>query len=837
LIITTKPGVVSEPKFSVDYYEGFSRLTQRPEMADAYQYMAAANEAAINSSGTPRYTEDYINATQKANGLIPNDNPQMFNPYLYPNVNWMDEMFNDMGNNRRVNLNLRGGAPKATYYASLSYYDEKGLTKSDPSQAYNSEITYNRYNFLTNINLKVLEKTTLDVGVNGYFATGNYPEISTSDLFRKSMTVSPVMMPKLYPDGSIPGVNKENEDMSNPYAELTRRGYKDEYNTQVNSNIKLVQNLDFWSWSKGLKAHAMIAFDVKDKQVLHYKIRESSWKPNGTKSDTGLWNEDVYDENGILKLVEEYQGNNTLSYEMKANAGDGEGSRDILSWRTFYAEAAINYNRTFNSLHNVTGLFLFNMKDYRNPNTNTLFNSLAYKDMGFSGRATYSYNDRYFAEVNLGYTGSQNFSPERRFGFFPAFALGWVLSNESFWQPLSPYISFLKLRYSDGYVGSDSLGGDRFGFTTEMEDTDHGYSFGGKSEGGVQVKRYGALVMWSRIHARNLGLDVNFFGDKLNFVFDAFKEKRDKIYTQRMSIPDYAGFSNLPNGNVGVVENRGFEASFEYNQAIGRDWFISLRGNFTYNEDEIIDNDEPEPAYPWLSTKGRNVLAREGYIAEGLFSSEEEIVERNIRQFGEDYPGAITRPGDIKYKDLNGDGAIDANDKTQIGHGDVPKYYYGFGGDFRYKNVSLGILFQGTSGADRHLEGRSIHPFQGDGGLGNLFANIDDRWSPDDPTNQNVFYPRLAWGGGDAGNVNNFVTSTWWQRDVSFLRLKQFTVSYYFPQKWMDKTFMERGRLYVMGANVFTWSNFKLWDPELNTNNGSSYPNVTTFSVGVNFSF
>ena len=333
----------------------------------------------------------------------------------------------------------------------------------------------------------------------------------------------------------------------------------------------------------------------------------------------------------------------------------------------------------------------------------------------------------------------------------------------------------------------------------------------------------------------DIDLEVKFLNNDLSFVFDLFKERSDNIFIARNNLPQYDGFAADANANVGVVENKGFEASFEYNHQFGRNFLVALRGNFTMNEDRIVENAEPTPAYPWLERRGTNILATFGYIAEGLYSSDEDIAQRGITQFGETYPGQLVKPGDIKYKDLNGDGHIDEYDMTRIGNGDVPKYYYGFGGDFRYKNFGLGILFQGTAGADRVLSGSGIRPFVSSSGGGSLYSNILDRWNPENPTNDDVFYPRLAWSGADPSNTNNFVTSTWWLKNMNFLRLKQFTISYYFPDSWSKKTPLRGGRFYIMGSNVFTWSKFKLWDPELNTNNGINYPNVTAYTFGVNF--
>lgn len=822
ILITTKPGIVSEPKFSVDYYEGFTRLTRIPDLVDGYEYMDAVNEAYNNTYGAPYYSQQYIENTKMANGLIPNtSNDRTVNKYLYPNVDWMKELYKNFGRNRRANLNVRGGAPNASYYISLSYYDESSLTKTDPKQPYSTEISYNRYNFLTNINLKATKKTTMDVGVNGWFSSGNYPAVDLNDIFSKAMMINPVIYPVEYPDGSNPGFSQYQREFDSPYVTLTRRGYKTEYKTQINSNLKVTQDLDFWDWSKGFTAHALIAFDVRANQQLNYKVDDSTWKPAGRKNGD-VWVDDgnLFDEAGNLILQEEYKGNSTVNFE-----------RDKQVYRTFYAEAALNYKRLFGGVHNVSGLLLFNMRDYRDANGDNLINSLPYKQMSLSSRVTYSYNDRYFIEGNVGYTGSENFSPGHRFGVFPAMAVGWVPSNEKFWASVAPYISFLKFRYSHGLVGSDSLGDTRFGFETEIT-SKNGYS-NSWAQGGIGINKYGYQARWCTILKQDLGIEINFLNNDLAFVFDLFKEHRDKIFVSRNNLPLYAGFAVSASGNVGIVENKGFEASFEYNHQFGKDWTVSLRGNFTMNEDEIIENAEPAPAYPWLEKRGTNVLARFGYIAEGLYESEEEIKERNITQFGETYPGQLVKPGDIKYKDLNGDGHIDEYDMCKIGRGDVPKYYYGFGGDFRYKNIGVGILFQGTAGADRVMEGSGIRPFTSSTGGGTLYANITDRWSKDDPSNDNVFYPRLAWSSADPSNINNFQTSTWWQKDMSFLRLKQFTVSYYFPKAWTKKSFLSGGRFYIMGSNVLTFSKFKLWDPELNTNNGISYPNVSSYTIGV----
>ena len=821
ILIKTKPGKVGKPQFSVDYYEGFVTLTKKPEMADAFTYMDAANEAYMDTRGSMLYSPQYIEATKKAHGLLPNDNPLMFNPYLYPNVDWMNELFNDWGHNRRVNVSVRGGVPNATYYVSLSYYNEKGLTRTAEMENYDANIRYDRYNYTANLNLKPTETTTIDLGFNGFLSMGNYPQQSTSDLFASAMEINPVYLPLMMPDGSVPGIST-NGDLRNPYADLTRRGYKNEARNQLNSNIRLTQDLGFWKWSKGLTASAMLAFDVHNSRDLKYNKREDTYNFAGTKDENGLWNDDVFDADGNYRYALTYTGHKDLAFD--------QGASDS---RSTYFEASLNYDRSF-GLHRIGGLLLYNQKIYRSSSDN-LIGSLPYKQQGLAARATYSWNDRYFFEANLGYNGSENFSPEKRFGFFPAFGLGWAISNEAWWESLQETVSYFKVRYTDGLVGTDAVTGRRFMYLDQMASVD-GYRFGDQNNGvgGWGFSKYGANVGWSTSRKQDLGVDLKFFKDNLSLTLDIFKEHRKDIFITRRVIPDYSGFVEMPYANLGVVDNKGFEATLEYTQQLGKKCFLTVRGNFSWNEDKIIENDDPRVQYPWMEKRGTNVNGRWGWIAEGLFTSEEEIMD-HAKQFGEGHPGQISKVGDIKYKDLNGDGVIDDYDKCLIGQGDVPKIYYGFGADLQLGDFSVGALFAGNAKADRCLGGNAMYPFNDGSGITNLFANITDRWSADNPTNQDVFYPRLHHGNN--ANQNNMKTSTWWQKDVSFLRLKQLTIAYQLPKKLINQTFLKSARIYVMGTNLLTFSKFKLWDPELNTNNGTAYPNVRTYSVGVNVSF
>lgn len=835
IIIKTKPGKASKPQFTVIYNKGLTRLTQKVDMADAYQYMSAANDA----YGSVKYSPEYIEATRKADGLIPNDNPKMYNKYLYPNVKWMDEIFNDFAENQKANLSVRGGSPNAAYYLSLSYFDEVGLTKVDNLAKYNSTMRFSRYNFTTNINLKVSNKTTIDVGVQGFVGQGNYPYISPSDAFKQAMLISPVEFPATYPGGQIPGRNP-NGDSRNPYADITSRGYKTEYENQINSNLRVSQDLDFWEWSKGLKAFAMYAFDVKLAHNVGYGKRENTYYPSASKDETtGLWidsaEKPLYDADGNLIFgTPTYTGTSILGFEPSVGLSHNN-----------YLEAGLTYERLFENDHRVSALCLFNQKIVTNNTAGNYVNSIPSKNRGIAGRATYSFKDRYFTEFNIGVNGSENFAPSNRYGAFPALGFGWAVSNEPFWKPIIDYVSYFKIRYTNGLVGADAIPNRRFGFTDIMDASQAGYTFGNNSLSGVALTEYGTPVRWSTSRKQDLGFDLKFFKDKLAVNVDLFKEHRTDIFLRRAGVPDLIGLASKPYGNLGIVDNKGVEVSLDYGQAIQKNMFLTIRGNFTWNRAVVVEDDSPIQEQPWLNTRGVSINSTWGYQALGLFTSEEEIAS-SPRQFGETNPGDNTRVGDIKYKDIDGNGVIDSYDMTVIGKGDVPPMYYGFGADFSWGNFSIGALFQGTLDADRLISGTSIQPFSGDGGLGNLYSNIDDRANNyiqvdengvETLTNQNVFYPRLAWGGATAANVNNFKPSTWWIKDVSFLRLKQFSMGYQFPKAWVDMIGFSNGKIFVMGSNLLTWTKFKLWDPELNTSNGTSYPNVTTYSLGLSFNF
>lgn len=807
ILIQTKKGVAGKPAINFNYYEGISTFTRLPEMADGQTYMNLVNEALTTRGQTPKYSNDYIQKTINKT-----------DPLLYPDVDWFDAVFNKYSRNRHGNLNITGGVPSAKYFVSTGYYEETGLLKTDDLAQYNSALKYTRYNFTSNLNLEITRTTKLDLGVQGFVSNRNAPAISSGDIFAQAMTIPPVEFPISYPGNFIPG-RSANGDQRNPYADLTRRGYANSFNNQIFSNVRITQDLSFVT--KGLTFSTMFSVDVTSGRNITRTKREPTYFPNADKP---------YNDDGTINLERTYDGDgNYLKFANNSFLG-----------RKYYTESSLNYDRTFGK-HRVGGLLLFNQEDRTNAigssdqNTNNannqFINSIPYRLRGLAGRATYSYDDKYFAEFNMGYNGSENFVPTKQYGFFPAFGIGWIPSQEKFFEPLKKAINYLKVRYTNGYAGEDLNGARRFAYIDILNDGAPGYGFGNNGQtnfSGINIQDYAVDVTWSKSHKQDLGIEIRTLKDKLSLTVDFFKEHRTGIFLRRGAVPSYVGLLQSPYGNLGIVDNKGVEASLQNDITIGNVG-LNVRGSITYNKDKVVENDQPAPTYPWMDARGTNVLAQFGYIAEGLFKNQEEINTSAV-------PGAkeSIMPGDIKYKDLNNDGVINAYDVTRISRGDIPAIVYGFGLNVSYKNFNLGGFFQGTAQAQRYISGKAIQPFSTDGGISNAYAIATDRWTPENP-DQNAMYPRLAYG--DAANSNNTQTSSWWVKDASFIRLKTAELGYTFPKATFRRLGVKSARVYMMGYNLITISDFKLWDPEINTGNGTTYPNVKTLSLGINAQF
>ncbi|WP_335965039.1 TonB-dependent receptor [Galbibacter sp. PAP.153] len=808
ILIETKRGEIGKPEVSIDYNEGFTFFTRLPDLANGETYMRLANEALTTRGQEPKYAEDYIQNT--VNNV---------DQFLYPDVDWMDAVFKDYGRNRRASVNVTGGAEDALYYVSLGYYDETGLFITDGLESYNSDTRFKRYNFTSNLTLDITKTTKVNIGIQGYLSEGTYPGAGVGSVFSAAMEAPPVEYPILYPGGYVPG-KSSNGGLRNPYADVARRGYQNENKNQMYSNLRVTQELSFLT--EGLSWTGMFAFDTYNEQFINRSKRESTYFVDQNFP---------YTEDGALLLNETFTGQNFLGYD-NSNGGN----------RRFYLETSFNYDRTFDK-HRFGGLLLFNRTDYVDAFADNFTASIPYRNQGLAGRITYSYDDRYFVEVNAGYNGSENFAPSNRYGFFPSFAAGWIISNEDFFEPLSGVIDYLKIRYSDGKVGSATTNNDndRFLYISRVEQNDDwGFDFGESPQftNGIRETYYGVDVTWAEARKQDLGIELNVLDNSVQIIFDVFKEYTKGAFLQRGDLPNYIGLYSDPYGNLGIVENKGFDGSLNYRKSFG-ELNVGIRGNFSYNRNEIIENGQPQQLYEWQDKRGTPLLANFGYVAERLYTLEDDTDgDGFITPDDGDFPTQFGQimPGDIKYEDLNNDGKIDSYDQKEIGQGDVPALTYGFGITADYKGFDISLFFQGQNEADRMIGGSGIQPFVGGGGTGNLYTVAEDRWTPEN-NNPYALYPRLSYGDTGLGQNNNTQGSTWWLREINFLRLKTAEIGYTLPKNISDKLSLGNTRFYVRGTNLFTISDFDLWDPELNTGNGGVYPNISVVSMGVNVLF
>ena len=786
IIINTKSGLKGRPKFSVRYTEGLTKPTKITDFADGATYMEMSNEASLTRGGGKLYSQEIIDKTRRGE-----------DPYLYPDVDWMKQILRNFSRNRSANVNVQGGSDKAVYYIGLAYYDENGMYKDTKLADYNSNTFYRRYNVTSNLTLNPFRTTEIKLGIQGYLANANYPASSQASIFESAYFTPPTYIAPLYPDGKLGAFSGGD---INPVAQLGATGYANQWRSQVYSNLRITQQI-----YKGLSVSGMFSFDT-----YNYTSNRFTKTPN-TYHATGR------DANGNLLYEQTRQGTENLAYGLSA-----KGNRAI------YLEAAVNYRNTFGR-HTVSGMMLFNQSDEINTKASNVEEALPYRFRGLAGRFTYSFDDRYFGEFNFGYNGSENFAPNHRYGFFPSVGLGWVITNEPFFKGggATEVIQYLKLRGTWGRVGNSNISGRRFAYLATVKDNkDTSYQFGKNMDqtyGTTAIDEYAVDVTWEIADKANIGLDMRLLNNKFNLQFDAFKESRKGIYLRRTSIPSYFGMINNPYGNIGKVENKGIEMSVSYANS-WRDWSLSVMGNYSFNRNKVLEDDSTV-AYPWQKTIGNKVDQRFGLIALGLFESPEEIAAAPV-QVGD------TRPGDIRYKDINGDGKIDEYDKVPIGWGSVPEIIYGFGFSVGWKSLSLSAMFQGAAHVDAMLSGEGVLPFTQGSSRGNLLSNITDRWTEANPR-QDVFYPRLS-----IGNMNmNYEASTWWLKNTSYLRLKNIELSYTLPDRWMKRIHINNARIFIQGVNLLTFSKFKLWDVELGDGRGAKYPNIGSVSLGINFNF
>lgn len=566
ILITTRRGFDGKAKVDARYEQGFSFATKRPSYMRAYERSVLFNEAIdANPSAAQslKYSNEEIIAMRDGT-----------DPELYPDVDWQDVLMRKYSMNEKLSVNISGGSKWVKYFSAMSVYNQEGQYAVNNSDypwvstkigSYGKNINYIRYNFRTNVDMDITKWTRVSLGLQGNVANNVEPAEGSDNIYLWINNCAPNAFPVLYKDGKFPG----RDSLYNPYIQLTQRGYKTTTTNELRTNLSISQDFSFWSWAKGLSAIVRYAYDA-----VNYDVAKRS-------RDLTLYEALGRDEAGDIqyKVIDANKQQEYLNYSSSASGN-----------RSQYFEASLNYDRAFGK-HEVGGLALYYMKDYRINTASSYISSLPNRSLGIAGRVTYGYDKKYLAEVNIGFNGSENFPKGQRMGFFPAVALGWVVSNEGFLKDNS-VLTWLKLRASYGRVGSDQIRSTRFAYLSTLKDADGTSDFGlnfNKGIGGLAEDQLAAQnITWETASKYNVGLELGFW-NAFRATFEGFYEKRSNIFIQPQ-VSEIAGLQNPAYANTGVMDNRGFEATLEYNKAFDNGMVFTARGNYTFARNKYIDD-------------------------------------------------------------------------------------------------------------------------------------------------------------------------------------------------------------------------------------------------------
>lgn len=804
VLITTKRGEKGKVKINVKAGFDWNTPVKVPEYASGYDWARLANEALVGRYENPLYTNEELDIIQ--HGLDPD---------LYPNIDWRDLMLKKGAPSYYANISFSGGSDNVRYFVTGRYTGENGRYRTSSSEnKYNTNSTYERWNYRANVDMNLTRTTVLSVGVGGWLVNRTSPSSSSGDIWQSFASYTPVTAPRKWSTGQWPIVS----GMTTPEYQMTQTGYRTIWENKMETNVGLEQDLSFIT--KGLKFNGVFAFDTYNKNTIVREKGEELWSA-----------ESLRDGNGNLVLKRE------------ANAKAMSQAKTVEGDKRYYLQASLDYSRLFAEKHRVGAFAMVYQQETSDVNfaEDDLMASIPHRTLAYSGRFTYAYKDKYLTEFNWGYTGSENFEKGKQFGFFPAVSVGWLLSEEPFIKKMMPWMDQFKIRASYGEVGNDEIAGRRFPYITLVNTDDNSYSFGeftNNSAQGYRIKTMGTpYLTWEVAKKYDVGVDFSFFNSKITGTIDWFLDKRDDIFMKRNQMPLTTGLADqTPMANVGKMKSYGWDGNIAYTQRIGQ-VNLQLRANFTYQTTDVIDRDEAANELWYKMEKGFQLNQSRGLIALGLFKDQEDI-DRSPSQVA--LSNKTILPGDIKYKDVNGDGVITDDDKVPLGYRETPGLQYGFGLSANWKNWGINMLFQGTGKCDFFVGGSGPHAFH-DGKRGNILQVMVDgnRWIPkeisgteatEDP---NADWPRLTY----TNNNNNNCKSTYWLKERKYLRLRNLEITYDLPQMWTRKFLVSNMRIGFIGQNLFTWAPFKWWDPEGTNESGSSYPINRTYSCYIQFSF
>ena len=811
VLVTTKRGTTDRLQITGRANFTVSHLTHMPEYLGSYEYAKLANEARAVRGNLPLYSDIELDIIK-----------YHLDPDLYPDVNWQKELLHKNSLSQTYFINARGGGSLARYYLSLGTSYESAAYRQDKSSKYSTSVGYRTINYRANLDINLTKTTQLYFGADGFVSIKKEPGNNDTDaLWATQRNLTPITIPTKYSTGQLPAYGANNA--YSPYVMLNNTGMTNIRHFRGKATLEIKQDLSMLL--DGLKLRAQGAYDNSSNLKEIRSILPEMYYAS-TRKYTG--------ELGIVKRVEAQPA--TYRHE----------DEQYYKW---HFETTATWDKIIREDHRVGLLAYYYMSseqtmngsiDARDATLRSMY-AIPIRYQGLSGRITYGFRDTYFMDANFGYTGSENFQAGHRFGFFPSVGLGWVPTSYNWVREKMPWLSFLKIRASYGSVGNDRLTDERFPYLTLMQVSGGGGGWG-STNGYITEERVGAdNLRWERAKKADIGIEGKLFNERLEFIIDFFRDRRDGIYQRRSQIPGYVGLMQMPFGNVGKMKSYGSDGNISYRHDFGKDWSLTVRGNFTYSANKVENWEQAEQPYDYQNYTGYVNNAFRGLIALGLFRDEQDVKQSPRQTFGS------YMPGDIKYKDVNGDGIIDDDDKVPLSYPNYPKLMYGFGFEARWKQLTLGVLFKGTGNTDYYYvngttNGQGYIPFY-NGETGNVLSIVADpknRWIPasysGDPAteNPNALFPRLSYG----RNENNTQYSTFWHANSRYLRLQEINLNYHIESgKFFQKLGLKSIDAQFVISNLAVWSPMKLWDPEQAEYNGGAYPIPTSYALQLYLNF
>lgn len=814
VIITTRRGKIGAPKISTRLETSMQQPTRIPKYLDAYETALLYNQAQINDNKinpqtgfTPRFSQTDLDHYK--NGT---------DPYGHPNNNWKDILFKKFSKQYRANFDISGGTERVKYFISLGGLFQDGMVKNfSKAQDINGNYYHMRYNYRSNLDIKVTNTTDLRLDLYGNIGEINTPNVGSpfgyNDVFYEYssfLSLAPFNYPVYNPDGSYGysnwqisgGGTSSSYNVNNIVGRLTHYGYNRNYENNMNLITSANQKLDFIT--KGLTLKATAAY------VSNYGYSKSMTRDQFPSF--------IYNPvNGV------YTPRDPNVYRVRRFfSGYGAGS----TIRTLTLQGILNYDRTFGS-HKVYGLALVSQGTDLRFSSNATYNFIPNNYRGFTGRVGYNYKEKYLFEFNTAYNGSDRFSKANRYGLFPAVSVGWNIAKEDFVKRNASFISNMKLRGSYGLVGNDKIGGSFTYYYLPAWNNSGSINFGTSSNtfNGIREGTLGNdQVTWEKEKKLDIGLDFGFFNNKLTGTVDYFKNQRYDILTTRGTVSAVFG-QNLPPVNLGIVDNEGYEVELNYNGSIGKDFTYRLKGTYSVAKNKIAFADEPTYANAYQAFTGNSIGMQRVYRWIGYYTDSTDIAKSPV-------PAIRPYPGDLKYADLNKDGKIDGFDTEVTGYSNVPNTTYGFQVGFSYKGFNFSAFFQGAMNFNVRAVAEAIRPFSA-----NLTEVHKYAWTPE--LGDNAKFPRLSHLAGASDAIA--YPSTFYFISGNYLRLKTAEIGYTIPKRWIKRLKLENVKVYSNGYNLITWTKLdKLYDfdPEISTNSDRTvYPPQRTINFGLSVTF